>query len=75
MVGKLKEIHIFGKWKENLLFHIPQGFGGFKFENWWLWPNYMDLYTRIIPISLYSNEIEIGGPILSKIHQMALGVV
>ena len=30
----------------------PLGWGRFKFENWWPWPNYMDLYTRIIAISL-----------------------
>ena len=30
----------------------PLGWGGFKFENWWTWPNYIDLYTRIIAISL-----------------------
>ena len=35
----------------------------------------MELYTRIIAISLQSNEIEIGGPLFSKIHQMALGMV
>ena len=35
----------------------------------------MELYTRIIGISLQSNEIEIGGPLFSKIHEMALGVV
>ena len=38
-------------------FHIfstftPLGWGGFKFENWWTWPNYMGLYTRIIAVSL-----------------------
>ena len=22
----------------------PLGWGGFKFENWWMWPNYMDFY-------------------------------
>ena len=32
------------------------------------------MYTRIIAISPYSNEIEIGGALFSKIHQMALGV-
>ena len=26
----------------------------------------MDFYTRIIAISLYSNEIEIGGPLFLK---------
>ena len=26
----------------------------------------MELYTRIIAISLYSNEIEIGGPLFFK---------
>ena len=30
----------------------PLGWGGFKFENWWTWPNYMGLYTRIIAVSL-----------------------
>ena len=30
----------------------PLGWGGFKFENWCRWPNYIDLYTRIIAISL-----------------------
>ena len=34
----------------------------------------MELYTRIIAISLLSNEIEIGGPLFSKIHQMALSM-
>ena len=35
----------------------------------------MEMYTRIVAISLLSNEIEIGGPLFSKIHQKALGVV
>ena len=35
----------------------------------------MELYARIIAISLKSNEIEIGGPLFSKIHQMTLGMV
>ena len=30
----------------------PLGWGGFKFENWWTWPNYVDLYTSIIAISI-----------------------
>ena len=30
----------------------PLGWGGFKFENWWTWPNYMELFTRIIAVSL-----------------------
>ena len=30
------------------------------------------MYTKIIAISLYLNEIEIGGPLFSKIYQMAL---
>ena len=30
----------------------PLGWGGFKFENLWTWPNYMELYTRIIAIPL-----------------------
>ena len=35
----------------------------------------MELYTRIVAISLKSNEIKIGGALFSKIHQMALGIV
>ena len=34
----------------------------------------MELYCGIKAISLQSNEIEIGGPLFSKIHQMALGM-
>ena len=30
----------------------PLGWGGFKFENWWPWPNYMELHTRIIAVLL-----------------------
>ena len=33
------------------------------------------MYTRIIAISPYLNEIEICGPLFSKIHQKALGMV
>ena len=32
------------------------------------------MYTRITAILLFSNEIEIGGPLFSKIHLMALGM-
>ena len=30
----------------------PLGWGGLKFENWWTWPSYIELYTRIIAVSL-----------------------
>ena len=32
--------------------NAPLGWGGFKFESWWTWPNYMELHTRIIAVSL-----------------------
>ena len=35
----------------------------------------LEMCSRIIAILLYSNEIEIGGPLFSKIHQMGLGTV
>ena len=47
----------------------------FQFENRCTWPNYVEMYSRIIPILPYLNEVEIGGALLSKIHQMALDVV
>ena len=39
-------------YKVLMSFFPPLGWGGFKFENWWMWSNYMNLYTRIIAISL-----------------------
>ena len=33
------------------------------------------MYSRTIAISPNSNEIKISGPLFSKIHQMALGIV
>ena len=35
----------------------------------------LDIFIKIIAISLYSNEIEIGGPLSSQVHQIALGLV
>ena len=40
-----------------------------------MWPNYLEMCSRILAISFYSNEIEIGGALCSKIHQKALGMV
>ena len=48
--------------KENIIDHILHPWAGkwFHFENWWTWTNYLEICSRIVAISPYSNEIEIG---------------
>ena len=51
------------------------GWGRFKFENQYTWPNFFEMYSRIKKISLYQNETKTSSLFLQKNHHMTVKMI